>query len=1404
MIKSDKFKKPSPENKSPKSSEKKAKYEKEIISKKKINLKSIISEEKENFLIKTKIQMDEKLCQMEDNRISLQKIMKKFDRENSEQNQNFLFESINEFLTNQNLFSDLFEEIYKFLVKDRTKLKNKITSIFMSMDDKIDFLKKEKKNLQNKLGIPTDRRSENLKKLNQRLKKKIENYKKIVGMKEKVIKKFILKRTIKKNFSQLQKLKNHNNSMQNQILIQFLDNNQKNQKNKLQKMKNILFPKNIPSLQNLQNSENLKNPEKPKDLLQTFGNLINPNNPSENNQNQETPENVIKKLTQIFSSKTPSLQSLENSNPSIALNPEKPSKNLIYKQQVIKNAILIKNTKKEMREYKEKMQELNDAILSNELDLKMYERNGINNVNFLEKQVKIIELKKNKINYLKDELVEYREKIENLEVIIETIYKEVGGIHSENSQKIKCYNYVVRNYLNGLKKQNFKLGQFVSKIREKYNLKKFKDLKTEKLILQYQNLQLINNTLKKRFLGIKKKNIVVVLKKKKVVEEKELPKVEDMENILKKTEEQKNAVNCFLENKDDNLEEMARLTKQLEDLKNEIKKQMEEKNRIYESVLKQKNEIFDMKIQMENSKKEIKKMELDIFEKNQNEIKNKKDIENLQNKIANSKKSIKNIKTQKKTLKKEIDKKEKEIKNLNEKISKLLKKMEEVSNKNKKIKAAFENQFESLQKIFEGNFEQYSLLENLLKKEKIYSNLLKDQKQELKDKDKKIKKLLTKINKIEIKLKNQLKKDPIKKKTDKNFLKRYDMENEESLETKLENSMKNYNLLEKKYNNFLKKNKHFEDKEKIKMKDQIDFLRRTVRDYENIIKTLRNQSDTFETKIIIEKKKEIDLEDFLENLNNMSGIENFEEKGEINFNMNEPIFNDNKNLNFLSINSNNKKNKKNKKNDFVFLKVKKNLLKFEKLFQINFEKLSLKCGNLIKKFNNLKNIVGENNLKKNENSLEIGNINKLAFLENILDLFIKNNCTISKDDYIEITFEKINQYLFKTKNYENENLKNKTKIKELKEKVVLYATKIREVEDNFNNLKSKNEIIEIDYKRLKDEKSKVCSFEIKEKINILEKKNMELKETINSKSTLIMDLQQKVMEKKNNKNIIKKNSNAKVDFSFKSKTKAIKNHEFSFKNPNPKSSFKKKFKNIVKKIIPKKSKKKLKDYISPYSIKKIKNSRNSSKKNIFTNTKKIEEKSNSNSSSLGSDFNGSELQRKKEETFKFDEDSNISEKKAKNFDLLENSEKKVNLSQKNETIKEEFSNSEEDSDSEKIFQKKKIFNQISENNDSSNTLGSIDNDSEIRPKTDNFNFDESSAFNSKNFSDLKEEKNLKKKKNKESLEIIESVKESESENFLESLDMSKKLSVEKLNGIKNLKKKRKKKKVLKGFTKVLD
>ena len=1289
------------------SKEIKLKSENELFSKK-INIKSIVSEEKENILKEKKINIDKKLCEMEDNRISLLNIIKKFKKENSEINKNNLFETISDFLINQNLFVEMFEEIYKNFSHNQTKLKNKITNIFLSMDDKIALLKTEKRDLQKKLGMPQDRRSENLKKLNQRLKIKIESYKEILKMKEKVIKKLILRRTIKKNYNQLVKLKNYNASIENTLLIQFLNNKQKNQKSKLFEKKNFV------------NSENI--------------------------------QNNIQKINQIFLEKDKSVISLENVSSYKSLEKVNMEKK-VYKEQVIKNAILIKNTKKEMRDCKEKIQELNDGILSNELDLKMYKRSGVNNNDFLNKQAKIIELKKNKINYLKDELEDYKEKVEKLKISVQKIYKEVGGLHSDNSQKIKCYNYVVRNYLNNLKKRNFKLKENVFKIKENLNLQKFRDLKTEKLIKQYQNLQLINNTLKKRFLGIKKKTDTPPKKKKIVKKEKEVPEPENMEDIQRKTEEQKNAVNNFLGNKDDNLKEMEKLAKQLEELKNQIKNQIEEKKRIFQKVLDQKNEINDLKSKIDDSKIDIQKMEDKILEKNEQGIKSGEEIEKLQKKILSSKKSIKNIKSQKKALKKEIEKKEEDIKKLNDKISDLLKKMEEVTKKNAKIKASFENQFNSLQQIFEGSFEQYSLLENLLKKEKIYSNLLKDQKEDIKLKDKKLKKLNSKINKLEIQIKTLM----AKKSTNKDFLKKYDMENEESLETKLENSTKNYILLEKKYNNFIKKNKHFEDKEKIKMKDQIDFLRRTIRDYENIIKTLRNQSETFETKKIVEKK-EIDLEDFLENLNNVSGIENIEGKIEEDpFNINEPIFNQNKN--FLSVNSSRKNN------NFICDFVKKSVSKMEKIFQMSFEEVEKKNFNLKNKFDNLISSLRNKNWKK---SMEISGINlnnnKLTFLDNILDLFIKNNCNISKDDYIEITFEKINQYLFKTKNYENENIKNKIKIRELKEKVVCHTTKIRELEDKLHNLNGIKEKIENECKNLKEDKEECNDFdEIKKKINFLEKKNMELKHKISVKSTLIMDLQKKVMEKKINKNIIIRNLDKKADFSFKKKD-TKKNNEFSFKNPNPKSFKKKKSKtnNVTEKII------KEKQYKSPFSIKKINDSRNSSTKNIFNKVKKNEKSiTDSEGSSLGSDFEGSDLGKKNTETFNFDEtNSNMSEMSKK-----EN--------------------------------KKKIFTKISNNSSSSdsNTLGSIDNDSEIKPKTDNFKFDESSAFNSKNFSDPKEEKKNSKKSNfkesKKQLEIIESVKESESDLFLSSLNESKsKLSTKKLNGIKNksnlIKKKKKK------------
>ena len=139
------------------------------------------------------------------------------------------FETKNVFFSHMENFFLEIEKIKKFFENNlkifyNNEIKDKFFKIYMFLDDEIKFLKSKITDLEKKLNFKTTKNSENYKIINNRLKKNLMKFKKIIKKKENVIKKLKSEKIRIKTFFQISELKNFDLFFKNSHLIKKLDN----------------------------------------------------------------------------------------------------------------------------------------------------------------------------------------------------------------------------------------------------------------------------------------------------------------------------------------------------------------------------------------------------------------------------------------------------------------------------------------------------------------------------------------------------------------------------------------------------------------------------------------------------------------------------------------------------------------------------------------------------------------------------------------------------------------------------------------------------------------------------------------------------------------------------------------------------------------------------------------------------------------------------------------------------------------------------------------------------------------------------------------------------------------------------------------------------------------------------
>lgn len=1095
-----------------------------IIKKKDFLTKNFIN----NFLLEMKnndeslkkklLKLDENQESCEASRISLLKYIKNF--KNSE---NDIFQNISSEIKNitdlQDDSSNINHKVISKLFENQKNLKNKIVSIFMHMDDRIIDLKTEKDHLSKELGIKENSiNSLNQKKYIKTLEKEIFKLQKIIKHKEKVIIREKFQKIHKNQFIQLQNLKHETKIVEIGNILRYYQNELKNKNGEFRKMIDI-----VNSSQN--EFKSIQNFSEYDKICKSF-------------------------LKQSHFSIPIDSYQYDCSNNSYIVKGKSFNKNSSeYKKKVIFQTKMIKKKNKEINRLNEKIMNFNDSILGMQIEIKMYRKMENKNQSYMKNIKNMIDLQEDKIKYSEKEIADAKKKIFKLKNEVKTIVEEIKIGYLKNVQKLKCYNYIVRKYIRSTIENNSDLKRFISEIKHNFKTIPLINERTIQLIDKYRDLQLINNTLRKKYIPkvkdkICEKKVVKKKNKKKINSKLTLPEIKmDVNNLQNDVKCKMEELRNVLKEKSKSMKEIGIIIDEIKDIKNLMEKEMSSRDELKTEIKKKNKDIVGLEKKIDKISSKMSENEIKLEKmKNDNTIKTE-DIVILEKKLIKQKQNIKVLKKSKKDINKIVIDKENTITKKEKKIDKLVVKLEKVNKKNIELKKNFENQFKKIQEICEESFEKYKLLEDLMKKEKIFNQLYKLQCNKIIIRDKKIYDLKHKFeeqqNLIEIlmtkkltntnskndqekisflNLPNEIKKNFKINKSLSKKIKSVEARNDK-LKLIIESWEKKYNKLLQRFEKLRYKYNESYDNELKENLDTIDTLKRTVLQYEKVFEEMKKKKNNNND----ETEK---FEQFLDNLqtnNEFSEIDEFGSSIEKNF---EGVLNSNKNEGRKKVIKNKSilidKIKFDKLQKFFFnffisyedklknlkLKMKKIKLIFGKQIIINDlikkeynldlkklkkEDITLKMMKLIKKKE-------ENSQKEKDNIENLKKVHKEATknLTHLIQSFETSEIFLEIDPK-EIKIEKIKKFINNSKNLEENIKKKKMVILELRSQVNEAWDEIKEKEEKISEIEEQNfNMLQLNEenenkKNLEKKKMKTDLNDLKELVKELKGKNGENK-----------------------------------------------------------------------------------------------------------------------------------------------------------------------------------------------------------------------------------------------------------------------------------------------------------------------
>ena len=567
------------------------------------------------------------------------------------------------------------EEVFSSKLASENNLKTRVVSTALFINENNDKLKKEIQSLTKKLndiGKGIDSPEQEVLRL-----------RKIVGMKEKIIKKLKMTVFYKTNFFSLKQFDLLNSKMEMAKILTHFDQQLRS--------KIDLIRRTYESISTVSDPKSVN-------LLQEIGVEL---------QNVTSVRAIEEGIDQRIRGFPPLNEQVKN---------------------LMQSSRRIIQSSKEISKNKDIITKLNDKIssISRDIDDAKCMKSTAEGGKLYEKENEIA-LNKAKIKELENINLSIKKELLNCRI-------EIIKSHSSTSQRLKLIRNLATEQISQMENDIKKTKHVIDDIKKRYFNNTISSRKNIEIIGKFKDLYKLNSLFRRVYSEMDE------LESNQIKEPgAEPPKKEEQKPIDFKNKNRVQELQSMVKQREQAMKTMGELSETLKQMNNKLMGEIEHSQMIQDENRKMSTGLALMKGQLQETFNELKNLELERerLEANLNE-KDEKLLKCIRE-INEKKKAMEKIQKERASMKDKIKQNEEELRQKDNLMKEMADKLADIGKKNEELKRNLDLQLKKMEEICQDSFAKYELIEDLLKQKKIFDQIFKHQNEKIQVKDDKIK-----------------------------------------------------------------------------------------------------------------------------------------------------------------------------------------------------------------------------------------------------------------------------------------------------------------------------------------------------------------------------------------------------------------------------------------------------------------------------------------------------------------------------------------------------------------------------------------------------------------------------------------------------------------------------------------
>lgn len=346
-----------------------------------------------------------------------------------------------------------------------------------------------------------------------------------------------------------------------------------------------------------------------------------------------------------------------------------------------------------------------------------------------------------KLSEKENEIALNKAKIRELENINLSIKKELLNCrieiiksHSSTSQRLKLIRHLAKEQISQMENDIKKTKHVIDDIKKRYFNNTISSMKNIEIIGKFKDLYKLNSLFRRVYSEMDE------LESNQIKEPgAEPPKKEEQKPMDFKNKNRVQELQSMVKQREQAMKTMGELSETLKQMNNKLMGEIEHSQMIQDENRKMSTGLALMKGQLQETFNELKNLEQERerLEANLNE-KDEKLLKCIRE-INDKKKAMEKIQKERASMKEKIKQNEEELRQKDNLMKEMADKLADIGKKNEELKRNLDLQLKKMEEICQDSFAKYELIEDLLKQKKIFDQIFKHQNEKIQAKDDKIK-----------------------------------------------------------------------------------------------------------------------------------------------------------------------------------------------------------------------------------------------------------------------------------------------------------------------------------------------------------------------------------------------------------------------------------------------------------------------------------------------------------------------------------------------------------------------------------------------------------------------------------------------------------------------------------------